>query len=80
MWLYLENRNILPTYSAWMGSFYYFELISKRLMQYYMLNNKYPDWVYIDESYTDKEYIDIYRGYTKIKLSKGILLKNNKGE
>lgn len=45
-----------------------------------MLNNKYPDWAYIDDSYVGKDYIDIYRGHTKIKLSKGILLSNNKGE
>lgn len=70
-------RNKLPIYSVWMGSFYYSELISK---QYYTLNNNYPDWVYIDESYENKEHVDVYRGYTKIKLSKGILLTNNKGE
>ena len=79
MWLYLENRNTIPSYSAWMGDFSKSKEISKRLKEYYKLYpNKKPNWVYISNLYMTVDYISVFDNYKKHNLSNGILLERKK--
>lgn len=76
MWLHLENRNTIPSYSAWIGNFSRSKEISGRLRSYYKLYpNKKPNWVYITTYYMIEDYISIFDDYTQHNLSGGILLE-----
>ena len=76
MWLHLENRNTIPSYSAWIGNFSRSKEISDRLRSYYKLYpNKKPNWVYITKYYMIEDYISIFDNYTQHNLSGGILLE-----